>query len=87
MEMIIDPVQLSKSLSLRQDDDTLRNKVVHLVLDFRMGYVEKHMRELQREIILASGDNEKMMRLMQEFKDMQQIRNAIAKELGSDIIV
>lgn len=87
MEMIIDPVQLSKSLSLRQDDDTLRNKVVHLVLDFRMDYVEKHMRELQREIILASGDNEKMMRLMRNFKDMQQIRNAIAKELGSDIIV
>lgn len=85
-EMIIDPVQLSKSLSVRQDEDTLRNKVIHLVLDFRHDYVEKHIRELQREIILASGDNEKMMQLMQEYKDLQQIRNAIAKELGIDII-
>lgn len=85
-EMIIDPVQLSKSLSVRQDDDALRNKVVHLVLDFRMDYVERHMRELQREIILASGDSERMMRLMREYKDMQEVRNAIAKERGSDII-
>lgn len=85
-EMIIDPVPLSKSLSVRQDDDTLRNKVVHLVLDFRMEYVERHMRELQREIILASGDGERMMRLMREFKDLQEVRNAIAKERGSDII-
>jgi len=85
-EMIIDPVQLSKSLSVRQDEDALRNKVIHLVLDFRMDYVEKHMRELQREIILASGDSGKMRQLMQEYKEMQEVRNAIAKELGSDII-
>lgn len=85
-DMIIDPVQLSRSLSVRQDEDTLRNKVIHLVLDFRMDYVEKHMRELQRNIILASGDAGKTLKLMQEYKDMQQIRNAIAKELGSDII-
>lgn len=85
-DMIIDPVQLSRSLSVRQDEDTLRNKVVHLVLDFRMDYVEKHMRELQKNIILASGDAGKTLKLMQEFRDMQQIRNAIAKELGSDII-
>lgn len=85
-DMIIDPVQLSRSLSVRQDEDTLRNKVVHLVLDFRMDYVEKHMRELQKNIILASGDAGKTLKLMQEFRDMQKIRNAIAKELGSDII-
>lgn len=85
-DMIIDPVQLSRSLSVRQDEDTLRNKVVHLVLDFRMDYVEKHMRELQKSIILASGDAGKTLKLMQEFRDMQKIRNAIAKELGSDII-
>lgn len=28
-----------------------------------------------------------MMRLMAEYKDMQVIRNEIAKELGSDIII
>lgn len=86
-EMAIDHFQLSKSLRLKKDEDTLRNQVEHLILDFRMDYVEKHMKDLQREISLSSGDTDRMMKLMEEYKNMQVIRNAIAKELGNDIIV
>ena len=86
-EMAIDHFQLSKSLQVRRDDDTLRNQVEHLILDFRMDYVERHMKDLQREISLAVSDTDKMMKLMAEYKDMQVIRNEIAKELGSDIIM
>ena len=86
-EMAIDHFQLSKSLQVRRDDDTLRNQVEHLILDFRMDYVERRMKDLQREISLAAGDTDKMMKLMAEYKDMQVIRNEIAKELGSDIIM
>lgn len=86
-EMAIDHFQLSKSLQLKKDEDTLRNQVEHLILDFRMDYVEKHMKDLQREISLSSGDTDRMMKLMEEYKNMQVIRNAIAKELGNDIIV
>lgn len=86
-EMAIDHFQLSKSLQVKKDEDTLRNQVEHLILDFRMDYVEKHMKDLQREISLSSGDTDKMMKLMEEYKNMQVIRNAIAKELGNDIIV
>jgi len=52
-----------------------------------MAYVEQHLKDLQREINLAVGDTDKMMKLMAEYKDMQVIRNAIAKELGNDIII
>ena len=86
-EMAIDHFQLSKSLQVRRDDDTLRNQVEHLILDFRMDYVERRMKDLQREISLAVSDTDKMMKLMAEYKDMQVIRNEIAKELGSDIIM
>ena len=86
-EMAIDHFQLSKSLQVRRDDDTLRNQVEHLILDFRMDYVERRMKDLQREISLAVNDTDKMMKLMAEYKDMQVIRNEIAKELGSDIIM
>lgn len=85
-EMAIDHFQLSKSLQVRRDEDTLRNQVEHLILDFRMAYVEQHLKELQREISLATGDTERMMKLMAEYKDMQVIRNEIAKELGSYIV-
>lgn len=85
-EMAIDHFQLSKSLQVKHDEDTLRNQVEHLILDFRMDYVEQHLKELQREINLAMGDTAKMMKLMAEYKDMQVIRNEIAKELGSYIV-
>ncbi|MDO4160072.1 MAG: DNA primase [Prevotellaceae bacterium] len=86
-EMIIDHFQLSKSLQVKNDEDTLRNKVIHLILDFRMDYVEQHLKDLQREISLSINDSEKVMKLMNEYKDMQAIRNSIAKELGNDIII
>ena len=85
-EMAIDHFQLSKSLQVKRDEDTLRNQVEHLILDFRMDYVEQHLKELQREISLAMGDTAKIMKLMAEYKDMQVIRNEIAKELGSYIV-
>ena len=86
-DMAIDHFQLSKSLQVRRDEDTLRNQVEHLILDFRMAYVEQHLKELQREISLSTGDTERMMKLMAEYKDMQVIRNEIAKELGNDILI
>lgn len=85
-EMAIDHFQLSKSLQVRSDEDTLRNQVEHLILDFRMAYVEQHLKDLQREISLAANDTERVMKLMAEYKDMQVIRNEIAKELGSYIV-
>lgn len=86
-DMAIDHFQLSQSLQVKRDEDTLRNQVVHLILDFRMDYLEHKMEDLKREITQSAGDTEKMMSLMAEYKDMQVIRNSIAKELGSQIIV
>lgn len=86
-EMAIDHFQLSKSLQIKHDEDSLRNQVEHLILDFRMDYVEQHMKDLQREISLAAGDTDRIIQLMAEYRDMQVIRNTIAKELGNDIIV
>lgn len=87
MNMVIEHYVLSKSLQVRRDEDTLRNQVEHLILDFRMDYVEQHLKDLQREITLSTNDTEKVMRLMAEYKDMQVIRNEIAKELGNDIVM
>lgn len=86
-EMAIDHFQLSKSLQVKQDEDTLRNQMEHLVLDFRMDYVERKLRSLKQEITLAAGDSDKTMALLSEFKELQALRNSIAKELGNEIIV
>jgi len=86
-DMAVDPVQLSKSLQLKTEENTLRNKVRHLLLDFRMDYVEAHLKQIQAQISVNANDAETVMRLMAEYKELQTIRNRMAKELGTEIIV
>ena len=52
-----------------------------------MDYVEKRLKELQQGISLAVNEPEKMLKLMEEYKDMQNIRNTLARKLGNNIIV
>ena len=35
----------------------------------------------------VAGDMDKLKKLMEEFKDMQQIRNLLAKKLGNNIFI
>ena len=85
--MVIDRVQLTKSLQPKEDEDSLRQHVEHLILDFRMDYVEHRLKSLQREISQAHDDMGRMMELMSQYKDLQLIRNNMAQKLGSSIIV
>lgn len=67
--------------------ETLLSQTTHLLLDFRMDYVEQHLKELQQQIAASARDLNALRGLMQEFKDMQEIRNNLAKQLGSNVIV
>lgn len=67
--------------------EALRNHTIHLLMDFRMDYVEQHLKDLMQQIGQVSNDPKRLLELVAEYKDMQQIRNALAKKLGSHIIV
>ena len=87
VEMVEDRVQLSKSLQFSLDEEQLRAQVERLVLDFRLDYVEHQLKSLQRQISQAGNDMARMMELMSQYKDMQLIRNNMAKKLGNNIVV
>ena len=87
VEMVEDRVQLSKSLQFSLDEEQLRAQVERLVLDFRLDYVEHQLKSLQRQISQAGNDMARMMELMSQYKDMQLMRNNMAKKLGSNIVV
>lgn len=87
VDMSTDKFKLSESQQPVETEETLRQRVVHLILDFRMDYVEQKLKDLQREIALAAADHDRMMKLLEEFKDMQMIRNALARQLGNNIIM
>ena len=82
----VDRVQLSKSLQISKDDDGLREQVIHLILDFRMDYVEEQLKELEVKM-RKTTDISEQLEIMREVKDMREIRNALAKRLGKNIVV
>ena len=51
-----------------------------------MDIVEKRLKEIQKEMRQAGSDMERVRELMEEFKSAQELRNALAKQLGNDII-
>ena len=71
----------------KEKEEELRQRTVHLLLDFRLDYVEHRLKTLQSEIAQAANEPDKMMQLMAEFKDMQVIRNELARRLGSEILI
>ena len=85
-QLAIDRHQLGKSFQVKQREGSLRQHVQHLVLDLRMDIVEKRLKEIQTEMRQVGSDRERAMELMEEFKSAQDLRNALAKQLGNDII-
>ena len=85
IEMAEEKFKLSESQQVKDDEESLRNRVKHLMLDFRRDYVEKHLVAIKVQIAQAHGDQQ--MALMAEYQKLIAQRNKLAKELGSNIIV
>lgn len=85
IELAEEKFKLSESQQVKDDEESLRNRVLHLMLDFRRDYVEKHIVAIKSQIAQAHGDQQ--MELMAEYQKLIARRNKLAKELGSNIIV
>ena len=85
IEMAEEKFKLSESQQVKDDEESLRNRVKHLMLDFGRDYVEKHLVAIKAQIAQAHGDQQ--MALMAEYQKLIAQRNKLAKELGSNIIV
>ena len=74
---------------VREENDLrdLRAQTNHLLLDFRMDYVEHHLKDLQTQISQAGTDATLLAELLAEYQDMQNMRNKLAKQLGSNIVL
>jgi DNA primase len=54
-----------------------------------MDIVNQRLKEIQRQLKTMGSqiDREQLKQLMDEYKDTQELRNALAKQRGSDVIV
>lgn len=86
VKLSVDRFQLSESMQMKEREIDLRDRVMHLILDYRMDYVEQHLKELQASLSTESDLN-KVMEIMGEIKKLQEMRNVLARKLGNDIVV
>ena len=85
-DLAIDRHQLTPGFQPKEREGGLRQRVLHLVLDLRMDIIEKRLREIQAQLKTVGSDMERMKQLLEEFRDTQQIRDALARQLGNDVI-
>lgn len=76
----------AKLQAQQNETEDLRNRAIHLLLDFRMDYVEAQLKKLQAEMKTVGNDMEKLKDHMERYRDMQLLRNQLARQLGSNII-
>lgn len=86
VKLSVDRFQLSESMQMKEREIDLCDRIMHLILDYRMDYVEQHLKELQASLS-AESDLNKVMEIMGEIKKMQDMRNVLARKLGNDIVV
>ena len=79
--------QLSRSFDKKMSESDLQQHINHLIQDFRMDIVSQQLDDLNRQIKEAGSDMVRVEELMTAFQKAQDLRNALARQLGSDIMV
>lgn len=75
-----------KQIAEEKRRSALFKKVNHLLLDFKLRYIDGQLKILQQQIVDSHNDKQLMFSLMSRYKEMQGVRNELAKSLGNNII-
>ncbi len=86
-ELSADKFQLRRGANLRRGEEVLRSRVTHLVLDYRMEIIRERLQRIQMQIKTCTDDNDRLTQLLNDYQETQKVRNAIAKELGNEILI
>ena len=85
--LALDRYQLGGRFVQTPREGSLRQRVLHLVMDFRLDVVEARLKEIQQQLRQVGADKERMMQLLKEHKETKELRDALARRLGNDLIV
>ena len=84
IKLSVDRFQLAESLQVKETEQMLRDRVRHLVADFRVDYISSHLKELNARLLQVK-DPKEMQEIMEEIIRIQNLRNRFAKETGNNI--
>ena len=84
-ELSTESYVLAKSNQMRQEEDSLQSRVMHLLLDYRMNYVKQRMQQIKQQMPLANDSQR--AELQKEWMALIAVRQEIAKRVGHSIIL
>ena len=85
--LVIDRHQLAGRFVVQPREGSLRQRVLHLMMDFRLDLIESRLKQILQQMRQPGISAEQAMQLLQEHKETKELRDALAKRLGSDLIV
>ncbi|MBQ9357046.1 MAG: DNA primase [Prevotella sp.] len=84
--LALDRHQLGGRFVVPPREDALQQRVLHLVMDFRLDIIEQRLKNIQQQLRQAGSNMELTMQLLKEHKETKELRDMLAKRLGSDLI-
>ncbi len=85
VRLSVDRFQLAESLQVKETEQTLRDRVLHLVADLRLEYVSSRLKELNARLKQVK-DPKEMQEIIEEIMKIQSLRSSLAKKTGSNIL-
>ena len=85
-KMIVNRYQLGKRFENQEREGGLRQRILHLVLNFRMDIIVARLKDIKKALSQPGIEREQIMQLMTEYKETQELRDALAKQLGRDVV-
>ena len=84
ISLVSDSLTLSKSFEIKLSIEQLRDKIEHLLYEFRNDYIKEKLIRLRNDIKVTT-DHEKLEELLRELQETEKIRTAIAKKIGGSL--
>ena len=87
IRLALDRHQLTGRFVPESKEDSLKLRVQHLVMDYRLHIVDQQLKHIQQQLRKAGDDLQQTMQLLKEHKETKELRDLLAKRLGSDLVV
>lgn len=87
IRLALDRHQLAGRFIPTPRDDSLRLRVQHLVMDYRLHIADQQLKHIQQQLRQAGDNLQLTMQLLKEHKETKELRDLLAKRLGSDLVV
>ena len=68
-------------------EDSLRQRVLHLMMDYRLDIIEQRLKDILRQLRQPGITGEKAMELLKEHKETKEYRDRLAQGLGRELVV